>query len=174
MEVRGNLLPSVFTANTYQTVPEIRDASNRGFSTGGRTSEPDDESYPRVFTRRGPVVAQRLFPRRSRFAEPQRAGPLSAQNRILRIFNVPPLSPSLPLSKTQFRETRDFTTAPIPGEFFEIAPLSRLIHPICSTSLCELFLSWIASPKLVNIGHLRKKQVWKQAFSNEHSFFPAT
>lgn len=81
--------------------------------------------------------------------------------------------PSLP-RKRNFEKRVTLPPGPIPGEFFEIAPLSRLIHPICSSSLCDLFLSSTASPKLVNIGHLRKKQVWKQAFSNEPSFFSAT
>lgn len=77
---------------------------------------------------------------------------------------VPPLSPPLPSSKTQFRETRDFTTGAIPSEFLEIAPLSRLIHPICPSPLCEISLL----DRLSEIGQYRSL---KEKASLKASFF---
>lgn len=117
-------------------------------------SEPDDESYPRAFTRRGcaTLVSATITVRRAPKSRPSLRSKSNLTNfQRSTTFAAP--------RKRNFEKRVTLPPGPIPGEFFEIAPLSRLIHPICSSSLCDLFLSSTASPKLVNIGHLRKKQV---------------
>lgn len=117
------------------------------------------------------AVVQRLFPRRSRFVEPQRAGPLSAQNRILRIFNVSPLSPPLPPSKTQFRETRDFTTGSHSRRIFR----NCTFVPSNSSDLFELFVRPLSLfDRLSEIGQyrsLKEKASLKASFFERAIFF---